>query len=91
MANLYRKKPVVVEALRWNGENYREVAAFVTGDPYHELGVKGDDLLITTLEDGPGGHAQHWASWGDWIIKGVKGEYYPCKPDIFAQTYEPVE
>lgn len=46
---------------------------------------------VRTLEDGADGRAKHIASPGDWIIRGVKGELYPCKPDIFAATYEPVE
>ena len=87
----FRKKPVVIEATQWTGENYEVIASFVTGDPYHELGRKGDALIITTLEDGPGGEVQHYASLMDWIIKGVKGEFYPCKPDIFEATYEPVK
>jgi len=45
---------------------------------------------IHTLEDGNDGRAKHVATIGDWIIKGVKGEFYPCKPDIFLKTYEPV-
>ncbi|XAI95119.1 hypothetical protein [Microcystis phage Mwe-JY13] len=45
---------------------------------------------IVTLEDGSDGRAVHVAQAGDWIIKGVKGEFYPCKPDIFAATYEAV-
>jgi hypothetical protein len=84
----FRKKPVVISAIQWTGENYRDVVQFVTSDPFHALGRKGEDLLISTLEDGPGGEAKHYASLGDYIIRGVKGEYYPCKPDIFAQTYE---
>jgi hypothetical protein len=45
---------------------------------------------IKTLEDGPNGEAKHIAEPGDWIIRGIKGELYPCKPDIFEKTYEPV-
>ena len=48
----------------------------------------GLSLIIGTLEDGPNSEAVHVASLDDWIIKGVKGEYYPCKPDIFQLTYE---
>lgn len=47
--------------------------------------------VIKTLEDGPNGEAKHIADPGDWIIRGIKGELYPCKPDIFEQTYEKVE
>ena len=78
----YRKKPVVIEAIRWMGD-VRKIAAFMSGDDYFisDSGI----LNIITLE-GPLS-----ASEGDWIIRGIKGEFYPCKPDIFAATYEPVE
>jgi hypothetical protein len=77
----YRKKPVVVEALRFNGDNFKECKNFI-GDNY-------DNTLnfpnIKTLE------GTMAVNTGDWIIKGVKGEFYPCKPDIFELTYEKVE
>jgi hypothetical protein len=76
----FRKKPVVIEALRFGG-NFDEIEAFVGGDAEFRDG----ELLVATLE-GP-----LRAAPGDWIIKGVKGEFYPCKPDIFEATYEPVE
>ena len=50
----------------------------------------GDKMHIKTLEDGPNGEAKHVADSGDWIIKGIQGEFYPCKPDIFEDTYEKV-
>lgn len=77
----YRKKPVVVDALVWNGCNAREIVMFVGHDAFFRNG----ELYISTLE-GP-----HHASVGDYIIKGVNGEHYPCKPDIFEKTYEPAE
>ncbi len=49
----------------------------------------GQHMHILTLEDGPNGEAKHVADPGDWIIRGIKGEFYPCKPDIFEATYEP--
>lgn len=88
----YRKKPVVIEAVKWDGKNFDEISHF-TGDWHghkknhedaEELALKSGDLFITTLE----GTMQ--ASTGDFIIKGVKGEFYPCKPEIFEMTYEPV-
>jgi hypothetical protein len=88
----YRKKPVVVDAIQWTGNNLREIIDF-TGLhpsalkwtwPQYEQIVAKDGLKIFTLE-GP-----LMASVGDWIIKGVQGEYYPCKPDIFEATYESV-
>ena len=79
----FRKKPVVIDALKWTGANADEVQAFLAQGPYSAAGyVKGRYVDIGTLE------GLMVASPGDWIIKGVKGEFYPCKPDIFAATYE---
>ena len=88
----YRKKPVVIEAFRWTGDIDQ------TEDPvwccdairagtvrFGDVGTEGVHMLIDTLE------GTHRANQGDWIIQGVKGELYPCKPDIFALTYEPVD
>lgn len=77
----FRKKPVVIEAVRWTGENKAEIAAFCPGV---EIGPVTDWAYIRTL----GGRIT--ALPGDWIIKGVRGEFYPCKPEIFAVTYEAV-
>ena len=77
----FRKKPVVIEAVRWDGENKNEVEQFLDNNGF----VKGDYVDIGTLE------GLMTASVGDMIIKGVKGEFYPCKPDIFEATYEAVE
>jgi len=77
--NNYRKKPVVIEAIQWTGDTH-SVVSFMGGcaefDNY--------SVYIQTLE------GEMKASLGDYIIKGVKGEFYPCKPDVFEQTYEPV-
>jgi len=89
----FRKKPVVVEAVQWTGDNLTEVIKFTGRHPSAahwteeelEATVKAKGLKIFTLE-GP-----LYASVGDWIIKGVKGECYPCKLDIFKATYEKVE
>ena len=78
----YYKKPVVVEAVQWTGENMAEIC-FFTGICGGEL-IKDGELYIKTLE------GVHHASIGDYIIKGIKGEFYPCKPDIFEKTYEMV-
>ena len=87
----YRKKPVVIEAVQWNGENLDEVMTFCNGDASYELMARGaSELVIATLEDGES-IARHVASVGDFIIKGVAGEFYPCKPGIFAATYEAAE
>lgn len=74
----FRKKPVVIDAVQFTG-NFDEIEQFVGGDAEFRDG----ELIVATLE-GP-----LRASRNDWIIKGVKGEFYPCKPDIFAATYEP--
>ena len=84
----YRKRPVVIEAIQWTPhENCEQVAAFIGDafDPEDCADGLTDTYKIDTLE------GTMWASSGDWIIKGVQGEFYPCKPDIFAQTYEQVE
>ena len=74
----FRKKPVVIEAIQYTGDNKHEMRDFISGNIDERQG-----LSIETLEG--------WlhASPGDWIIKGVNGEFYPCKPDIFEKTYEP--
>lgn len=74
----YIKKPVVVEAVRWNGNNTNEINAFV-GD---KAIWRNGELFIYTLE------GEHKAIVSDYIIKGIKGEFYPCKEDIFHKTYE---
>lgn len=79
----YRKKPVVVEAIQWTGCNISDICKF-TGRDISCLLVSGE-LHIETLE------GTHHASIGDYIIKGLKGEFYPCKPDVFVQTYEEVD
>lgn len=79
----FRKKPVVIDAVQWQGDNLQDVAS-LGGARAYEQDFLGDDLIINTLE------GDMKANKGDWIIKGVKGELYPCKPDIFEQTYEPV-
>ena len=76
----FRKKPVVIEAVLWNGENIDEIAAFMKWRNFEH--DKRNGLIIRTLE------GQHIATVGDYIIKGVAGEFYPCKPDIFAATYD---
>lgn len=91
----YKKKPVIIDAVQWTGKNHREMFDFLTENTFKEesMTVSGDHfyidhnkveggLIIKTLE------GEHLATIGDYIIRGVKGEYYPCKEDIFHQTYE---
>lgn len=80
----YRKKPVVIEAVRFTGDNFKDVSEFAA-DISDGCSLRNGIVYIDTLE------GTMAANEGDWIIKGVKGEFYPCKPDIFAMTYEPVE
>lgn len=78
----YRKKPVVIDAVKWDGKNVKEVMDFMTWRNASHDELAG--LVIHTLE------GNHNALPGDFIIKGVAGEFYPCKPDIFEATYEVV-
>ena len=97
-ALLFTKKPVTIQAIRWTGKNLRQVITFTDAstppdtrtthagmawDAYVDL-VERDGLKIFTLE------GKMLANPGDWIIRGVKGEMYPCKDEIFRLTYEPV-
>jgi hypothetical protein len=82
----FRKKPVVIEAVRFDGTNAQAVAEWVGEEQDGwTYGDRCDYYEIETLE------GTMTASPGDWIIRGVQGEFYPCKPDIFADTYEAVE
>lgn len=85
----YRKKPVVIEAVQWNGGNYQEICQFVGRNLERDASELCNGvpslILIPTLE------GVMEASVYDYIIKGVNGEFYPCKPDIFAKTYELAE
>lgn len=87
----YRKKPVQIEAVQFDGSSTgaMEIALWMETGEYHRSPIRtrdiGSTITIPTLE------GDHTASAGDYIIKGVKGEFYPCKPDIFALTYERVE
>jgi len=91
----FRKKPVEIEAVQWTGKNHRPMCEFLTGNTGGYMSVNGTHfeidhdkieggLVIKTLE------GDHLAKIGDFIIKGIKGEFYPCKPDIFEATYEEV-
>ena len=81
----YRKKPVTIEAIQLNIHNVREVAEWCGADLGYTFGsTEPDALHIHTLEGAMAAHID------DYIIRGVHGEFYPCKPDIFAATYEEV-
>ena len=86
---LFRKKAIVIEAVQFDGTLSGALSVF---DPFAIPGGKfvlDRDLRTGTLSI-PTSEGDHTAPAGDWIIKGVKGEFYPCKPDIFDATYEPV-
>lgn len=85
----YRKKPIVIEAVQWDGENFDEIRDFTGNAAFFRTLRKADDerrlpewkeLVIKTLE------GEMIVSKNDYIIKGIHGEYYPCKPDIFRKT-----
>ena len=87
----YRKKPVIIEAVQWTGLNLEEIKAFVGDALQYEIfdaawkaGVAAPkvEMKIKTLE------GEMNVSEGDYVIKGVNGEFYPCKPDVFEKTYE---
>lgn len=83
----YRKKPVVIEATQWLGnfESIKTMFPVNNAVKPTTLDYINEELVIHTLE------GDMKASKGDWIIKGIHGELYPCKPDIFEKTYEIVE
>jgi hypothetical protein len=87
-ARTFRKKPVEIQAIQFTGEpnNFDDVCTFLGEQQHgHREERYGPDahMVIYTLE------GEMRASVGDWIIRGVQGEFYPCKPDIFDATYEP--
>jgi hypothetical protein len=90
----FRKKPVVIEARYFDGSQYSADHLIewmnYTGRFIRREWSSFGGLYVGTLEDGEEGEAKHVASAGDWIIKGVAGEFYPCKPEIFELTYEQV-
>ena len=89
----YRKKPVVIEARQFDGteQSANQLCRWANGnraEPWIDYVTRDgrvEDLLVHTME------GEMTVSVGDWVIRGVKGEFYPCKPDIFEATYEPVE
>ena len=81
MIKKYRKKPVVIEAVQWVGNNLSDIETFIG----RSVKNKETTIVIRTLE------GDMEASIGDYIIKGVNGEFDPCKPDIFDKTYEEVK
>lgn len=87
MVKSYIKRPIQIEAIQWNGKNFDEIKAFCKD----AMIAYGGELIIPTLEDGKFIKAKHVATEGDYVIKGIRGEFYFCKEDIFNETYEEVE
>lgn len=85
MIKQYRKKPVVIEAIQWTGDNLKECYDFMNKFMYCSEPDYEEKIEIETLE----GTLE--ASIDDYIIKGIQGEFYPCKPNIFKQTYEEIK
>lgn len=93
----FQKKPVVINAIQWTGDNIEDVLMFTGKHPkwdtwfknmddyIHHVRLEHNTFKVFTLE------GVMTANQGDWIIRGVKGEHYPCKPDIFEATYELIE
>jgi hypothetical protein len=93
----FRKKAVIIEARQWDGseKTAKDLIAWMGAGNYHAPEMVNSfmyppTLHVVTLEDGAD-VVKHVASVNDWIIRGVKGEFYPCKPDIFEMTYEIME
>ena len=89
MIKRFKKKPVEIKAIQWRYDtiaNIDEIEKFIGYKPKYCDAVLSSEkrIIIKTLE------GEHKASLGDWIIKGIKGEFYPCKSDIFEETYEEV-
>lgn len=81
MIKKYRKKPIIIKAIQYDGDNKVEIQLFIG----KYINDKNGSLPIKTLE------GVMFAKKGDYIIKGIKGEFYPCKKDIFEKTYEEAE
>ena len=83
----YRKKPVEIRAIQFDGYNWQDCLQFMSDEllMFPQEFCKKEELIIHTLEGGMK------ANIGDYIIRGVNGEFYPCKPDIFEKTYELAE
>lgn len=94
----FRKKPVVIEAVQLRWTTWNEICAFLGNIVGSDNPARHGDASDTCGEDGPYINldiptleGKMLAKHGDWIIKGVNGEFYPCKPDVFEKTYELVE
>jgi len=85
MPKKYRKKPIIVEAKQFTIETKDQVFNWINCNRFADL-IDGEPVLIIATLEG-----DMTTRLGDWVIKGIDGEFYPCKPDIFEKTYEAVE
>ena len=81
MTKTFVKKPAKVQAIQYIGNNYDEISGFTNGDIFQY-----DEKVVIKTRAG-----YRYIEKGDWIIRGIKGEFYLCKPDIFEKTYEEVK
>lgn len=103
MVKKFRKKPVDIQAVKLEESNILEVYRFINGensvdltnsvasdkwDEFKSICKKNKGIRLKTLESD---NETQIASFGDFIIKGIQGEFYPCKPEIFLQTYEEID
>lgn len=82
----FRKKPVVIQAVQWDGSNVDEVLGFILAKGSARRDANDRQAIFIDTREGT-----MRADKGDWVIKGVKDEFYPCKPDIFEATYDRVD
>ena len=87
----YRKKPVVIEAIQFREGNFQEILNFSLGKAKRRIAYEGNTPIETNTIDIPTLEGIMNATEGDYIIKGIENEFYPCKPNIFEKSYELVE
>ena len=85
MIRKYVKRPITIEAIQWTGDNRKEIFDFCTLSYFNTDFETAELKLMIQTSEGP-----MQASVGDYVIKGIHGEFYACKPDIFAKTYDEV-
>ncbi|MCP3966891.1 MAG: hypothetical protein GY750_05265 [Lentisphaerae bacterium] len=88
----FQRKAVIIEAIQFTNDNLEKLIQFM-GKRFGEISMpknsnKKMKLTVTTLEDCHDSRVVHVANEGDWIVKGVRNEFYPCKPDIFLETHD---
>jgi hypothetical protein len=87
---IYRKKPVKIKAIQWNGSNTNDIYIFSNGKVNKHIAYEGNTPIETNYLDVHTLEGVMVASIGYFIIEGVQGEFYPCRPDIFKKTYETI-